>query len=150
MKNGGYLKRKVPMRKSSGKARIKSIKCWHDGIMFDSIWEGDCYLELKKRIWAKEITQLQTHRPMPLMVTNHLGDTRQIEAINVDFFFYDIKKQCLVCADAKPPEKLDAEKAEWFYKWKLLQFLNPEYHYELYRMHAADSWRAYKPDREKA
>ena len=143
------MKRSGFRRKPGGGARIKSRKCWHDGIMFDSIWEGDCYLELKKRVMAKEITELKTHEIFRLPILNTFGEVKDIGQINVDFFFYDCAKGKYTVADAKPPEKLDKEKKDWFLRWSILQHICPQYNYELYRMHAADNWRAYKPDREK-
>lgn len=32
---------------SKGKPKKNSVKCWEDGIRFDSLWERQCYRELK-------------------------------------------------------------------------------------------------------
>lgn len=149
MKNGGYLKRRTPL-KPSYKARIKSIKTRIDGILFDSKWEAECYSWLKIRQAAKEISHIETHVMIPIIVHRKDGTPRQFNHIQVDFKFYDIKRKTWVLADAKPPERLDHERKEWFFKWYLIQFLYPENRYELYRKHEMDSWRAYKPEREKA
>lgn len=119
--------------------RQRGRKCYEDGIRFDSLWERECYRELKLRMAAGEIKDLQTHVPFELKVNGKLVCT-----IIPDFVYYDINLKRNVIADAKQPKKdirtkrkLDRE--GWHDKWKLLQALYPDYNYVIYRQHS--TWR---------
>lgn len=125
-----------------GKPKKNSIKCWEDGIKFDSIWERQCYRELKLRLAAGEITDLQTHVSFALVVNG-----KHICYIIPDFVYHDRTIGRWVIADAKQPKhdkksnrRLDRE--GWKDKWELLQALYPDYQYEVFRMHSG--WREYR------
>ena len=125
-----------------GKPRQNSKKCWADGIKFDSLWERECYYQLKYRLAAKEICNLETHVSYQLEVNG-----KWISEIIPDFRYYDYGLKRIVIADAKQPlkdkksnRKLDRE--GWAAKWRLLQALYPDHQFEVFRMHSG--WREYK------
>lgn len=121
-----------------GRKRISSRRCQYRGIQFDSQWERACYIELYAKQTNGEISNLSTHEIIPILIKNEANQVLRI-TINVDFVFYDNNLKRWVRADAKPPKKLDSQKKDWFLRWSILQHVDPDYQYILYRQHS--TWR---------
>jgi hypothetical protein len=124
--------------RSPGRARIKSRKPIYKGIRFDSEWELECFKVLEARQKDGEISNLDTHVTIVFEIKNEEGVPLK-QQISVDFTFYDNRLKRHVRADAKPPKKLDRQKADWFLRWELLKHVEPDYQYEIFRMHS--TWR---------
>ena len=118
--------------------RINSRRKQYKGIKFDSTWEYECYLVLERRLQAGEIENLETHVLLPINIKNEAGLNLRL-TLNIDFTFYDKVLQRHVRADSKPPKKLDSQKKSWFLRWQILQHLEPDFLYQIYRMHS--TWR---------
>lgn len=121
-----------------GKPRINSRRCQYKGIQFASQWERACYIELQARQTNGEISNLSTHEIIPILIKNEANQVLRL-TIEVDFVFYDYTLSRWVRADAKPPKKLDRQKKDWFLRWNILQHVDPDYQYILYRQNSC--WR---------
>ena len=124
--------------RSPQRARIKSIRRQYKGIKFASSWELDCYKVLEEREKRGEIKDLNTHQVLGIPIKNEAGAVLRLQ-IEVDFTFYDIGLKRHVRADSKPPKKLDGQKKDWFLRWNILKHIEPDFVYEIYRMHS--TWR---------
>lgn len=154
MKSSGFLQRRTPLKRTAFKSKPSSVfkkitqkrtsrKCWQDGIEFDSYWERQCYRELKERLHAGEIEELDIHVDITLYVTNDNGVRKPIGQIVPDFYYFDKNLNRHVIADAKPPKndrrsQRKLEKEGFKFRWKLLQHLNPDNQYEIW--HQPPDW----------
>lgn len=120
-----------------GRKRINSGKKYFNGIRFDSAWERDVYIELLDKQNRKQIRDLDTHKVITFGIKNDAGLELKLQ-INIDFEYFDIRLGRWVRADAKPHKRLDSQKRDWFLRWKILNHIEPEFNYVLYRTH---SWR---------
>ncbi len=121
MKRGGFLKRSQPLRRSSNK--YGNVKCYFDGIRFDSLIERDHYLEFQLLQKAGEISEYEFQRPFPLHV---LGV--RIGNIEPDHFYFDHSIKCFVVSDTKSPKSMTPL---WKWKFKHMQTEYPQYVYEI-------------------
>lgn len=121
-----------------GRKRISSRRCQYKGIKFDSHWERDCYIVLEERQNRGEISDLKTNEIITFSIKNDAGKEMKMQ-INIDFHFYDNRLKRHVRADAKPPKKLDRQRESWFMRWNLLQLVEPDFDYVIYRQHS--TWR---------
>jgi hypothetical protein len=112
------------MRRSPFRRRSKfgAIKTKVDGVMFDSRLESQWYVYLKILGTAGQIKDLELQKEFVLAVAG-----KQICIYIADYFFYDLKLGKSVVGDAKGV-KTDVFKL----KWKLMQALYPEHHYQIY------------------
>lgn len=91
----------------------RTKKILHEGILFDSKLEVDCYKELRLLQAAKKIDNLKFHEKFYLKVEGTI-----VCSFETDFTYIDVVNQKSVCREAKgywtPVARL---------KWKLFQAL---------------------------
>jgi len=111
------------MRRSGFKRKNKygAIKTISDGVLFDSKLEAYHYDQLKLRLLAGEISDLDLQKELVLKVNNS-----PICTYIADYYYYDKAEKKWVVSDAK-----GVETAVFRIKWKLVKALFPEFIFEL-------------------
>lgn len=138
--------------KANTTGQVRGRKCFQDGIRFDSESEREVYRHLKLRQAAGEIEKLDTHVTIVFSIKREDGAELK-QSIGIDFTYEDNILCQRVRLDAKQPKfrinkrtgtktNLDNKRKDWFLKWEILKFLQPDYHYEIAR--PADGWRTYE------
>jgi hypothetical protein len=107
-----------------------NIKCYHDGLRFDSLLEREHYIEFQLMAKGNMIAEYEFKRRFPLHV---LGV--EIGEIEPDHFYYDLKEGVHVVSDTKSPKSM-TPLFKW--KWAHMQVEYPQYCYEI-RMQFKDS-----------
>lgn len=98
--------------------KFRAISCEIDGYKFDSKREGKEYHDLKMRLLAREITNLQIHPKYPIFINDI-----KICVVELDFKYLDKIENRERIVDVKgfdtPISKLKRKMVEAFYKIKV-------------------------------
>lgn len=93
-----------PMYKKGRKYGNRKVQI--DGYTFDSIHEGNRYIDLKYRLLAGEIRDLELQKQYELQPAFRNAKTGKLERpvyYRADFVYYDIERGETVIEDAKSP-----------------------------------------------
>lgn len=136
---------------STNKSNSGATGKYYKGVYYPSTWELTVYKEHEYLELSGTISNLESHAIIEFFIVREDGEKLR-ETIEVDLVFFDnnLKRWCR--KDAKPPRfrinkngtktDLDRKRKDWFLRWEYLQFLQPDYVYEIIRMHSG--WRDYE------
>ena len=90
-------------RSKQNKNKYGNRKIVIDGISFDSVKEGNHYIELKYRMAAGEIDNLEVHKPFELQPSFRDRDGKWVRPITyqADFVYTDLKTGKQIIEDVK-------------------------------------------------
>lgn len=82
------------------KNKYGAIKCSHDGYKFDSIKEGNTYLDLRLRLQGGDISGLKMHPKYTIEIND-----KKICNVILDFQYYDCLEKKMHYIDVKGYDK---------------------------------------------
>ena len=86
--------------KGQKRNKFGAIKCSHDGYKFDSIKEGNEYLNLRLRLEGGDISGLEIHPKYPIFIKNKL-----VCNVILDFAYWDCLTHSMCYIDVKGYDK---------------------------------------------